>query len=104
MIEEYLFISVSPVVKCSPTQMRIEVPISLKTRQVYIQGLRDYPDMACRPHTDQAGSIAVFDLGLDDVYRCAVTRAVSAQMVSKRKFFSVYLISLKKRNSKSTLA
>lgn len=72
--------------------MRIEVPISPKTRQVYIQGLRDYPDMACRPHTDQAGSTAVFDLGLDDVYRCAVTRAVSAQMVSKTKLFSVNLI------------
>lgn len=64
--------------------MRIEVPISNKTQQVYIQGLRDYPDVACRPHTDQSGTTAVFELGLQDVYRCAVTRAVSAQMVSSR--------------------
>lgn len=60
--------------------MRIEVPFSSKTRQVYIQGLRDYPDIACRPHIDE--NTAVFNLGLDDVFRCAVTRAVSAQMVS----------------------
>lgn len=80
--EIYWFVSESPKVKCTSTQMRIEVPISSKTRQVYIQGLREYPDVACRPHTDQSGNTAVFELGLQDVYRCAVTRAVSAQMVS----------------------
>lgn len=70
---------VSPKVKCTPSQMRVEVPISSNTMAVYIQGLRDYPDPACRPHTDSSGTLAVLELDLQDVYRCAVTRAINKQ-------------------------
>lgn len=63
--------------------MRVEVPISSNTMAVYIQGLRDYPDPACRPHTDSSGTLAVLELDLQDVYRCAVTRAINKQTVCK---------------------
>ncbi|CAG9858325.1 unnamed protein product [Phyllotreta striolata] len=70
---------VSPKVKCTPNQMRVEIPISPNTMAVYVQGLRDYPDPACRPHTDPSGSLAVIELDLRDVYRCAVTRVINKQ-------------------------
>nr|CAI5843388.1 unnamed protein product [Callosobruchus analis] len=54
--------------------MRIEVPISQATKKIYIEGLRDYPEPACRPHTDPTGKLAVLELDLRDVYKCAVTR------------------------------
>nr|CAH7724628.1 unnamed protein product [Callosobruchus chinensis] len=59
--------------------MRIEVPISQATKKIYIEGLRDYPEPACRPHTDPTGKLAVLELDLRDVYKCAVTRVVNKQ-------------------------
>lgn len=67
--------------KCTPTEMRVEVPITATTKGVYIAGLRDYPDPACRPHTDPTGELAVLELDLRDVYRCGVTRVVNKQTV-----------------------
>nr|CAI5843389.1 unnamed protein product [Callosobruchus analis] len=61
--------------------MRIEVPISQATKKIYIEGLRDYPEPACRPHTDPTGKLAVLELDLRDVYKCAVTRVVNKQTV-----------------------
>lgn len=75
----------APKVKCSPNQMRVEVPITGKTKSVYVEGLRDYPDPACRPHTDPTGTLAVLEFDLRDVYRCAVTRAVNKQTVRSDK-------------------
>ncbi|CAH1259932.1 unnamed protein product [Diabrotica balteata] len=82
---------VSPKVKCTPTQMRVEVPISSTTMSVYIQGLRDYPDPACRPHTDSTGSLAILELDLKDVYRCAVTRAINKQ-TGKQIYYQTLVI------------
>ncbi|XP_056633242.1 uncharacterized protein LOC130442877 [Diorhabda sublineata] len=82
---------VSPKVKCTPSQMRLEVPISSTTMSVYIQGLRDYPDPACRPHTDSTGSLAVLELDLQDVYRCAVTRAINKQ-TGKQIYYQTLII------------
>ncbi|XP_019874868.1 uncharacterized protein LOC109602854 [Aethina tumida] len=82
---------VAPKVKCTPEQMRVEVPIGPATRSVYIEGLRDYPDPACRPHTDPTGTLAVLELDLNDVYRCAVTRAVNKQ-TGKQIFYQTLII------------
>lgn len=62
--------------------MRVEIPISPNTKALYIEGLRDYPDLACRPHVDDSATLAVLELDLNDVYRCAVTRVVNKQTVS----------------------
>lgn len=61
--------------------MRVEIPIAPSTKRVYLDSLRDYPDPACRPHTDPTGTLAVLELDLRDVYRCAVTRVVNKQTV-----------------------
>lgn len=63
--------------------MRVEVPIvPSTTKQVYLEGLKNYPDPACRPHTDASGTLAVLELDLGNVYRCAVTRVVNEKTVS----------------------
>ncbi|CAH0550429.1 unnamed protein product [Brassicogethes aeneus] len=82
---------VSPKVKCTAEQMRVEVPVAANTRAVYIEGLRDYPDPACRPHTDPTGTLAVLELDLRDVYRCAVTRMVNKQ-TGKQIFYQTLVI------------
>ncbi|CAH1183023.1 unnamed protein product [Ceutorhynchus assimilis] len=73
----------SPEVRCTKNRMRIEIPLEPDTKRIYVQGLRDYPDPACRPHTDSTGRMAVLELDLDDVYRCAVTRVVNKQTGKK---------------------
>ncbi|XP_074035830.1 zona pelucida superfamily protein qsm [Leptinotarsa decemlineata] len=83
------YAKVSPKVKCTPDQMRIEVPISSTTKGVYIEGLRDYPDVACRPIA--TGTLAVLELDLQDVYRCAVTRAVNKK-TGKQIYYQTLII------------
>lgn len=75
------FVAVTPKVKCTPELMRVEIPTTASTKRVYLGSLRDYPDPACRPHFDATGTLAVLELDLTDVYRCAVTRVVNKQTV-----------------------
>ncbi|XP_066142654.1 uncharacterized protein qsm [Euwallacea fornicatus] len=70
---------VDPEVRCTRDQMRVEIPLKDNTKTIYIQGLRDYPDPACRPHTASDGKMAVLEMDLNDVYRCAVTRVINKQ-------------------------
>lgn len=85
------FAKVSPEVQCSPNQMRVEIPLGSNTKSIYVQGLRDYPDPACRPHTDSTGKMAVFELDLEDVYRCAVTRVVNKQ-TGKKIYYQTIIV------------
>ncbi|RZC42817.1 uncharacterized protein BDFB_005495, partial [Asbolus verrucosus] len=71
--------------------MRVEIPISATTKRVYLDRLRDYPDPACRPHTDPTGTLAVLELDLRDVYRCAVTRVVNKQ-TGKQIYYQTLVI------------
>lgn len=71
--------------------MRVEIPLKSNTKSIYIQGLRDYPDPACRPHTDSNGRMAVLEMDLNDVYRCAVTRVINKQTVSLVAAYAVDL-------------
>lgn len=71
--------------------MRIEVPIGALTRQVYLQGLKDYPDPACRPRQDAAGSLAILELSLTDVYQCATTR-VTNKLTGKQVYYQTLII------------
>ncbi|XP_044746258.1 uncharacterized protein LOC123307858 [Coccinella septempunctata] len=83
---------VGPKVKCFPDKMRVEVPIvPSNTKQVYLEGLKNYPDPACRPHTDSTGNLAVLELDLRDVYRCAVTRVVN-EKTGKQIFYQTLVV------------
>ncbi|XP_044263592.1 uncharacterized protein LOC123010623 [Tribolium madens] len=82
---------VTPKVKCTPELMRVEIPISSSTKRVYLGSLRDYPDPACRPYTDPSGTLAVLELNLTDVYRCAVTRVVNKQ-TGKQIYYQTLVI------------
>lgn len=68
---------VIPKVKCTPDNMRVEISLTPTTTKVYLQGLRDYPDPACRFREDSTGSLAVLELSLKDVYQCATTRVTN---------------------------
>ncbi|XP_050295566.1 uncharacterized protein LOC126735579 [Anthonomus grandis grandis] len=82
---------VTPEILCTRDQMRVEIPLQPETKSIYIQGLRDYPDPACRPHTDPTGKLAVLELDLNDVYRCAVTRIVNKQ-TGKKVYYQTIII------------
>lgn len=82
---------VIPKVKCTPDTMRIEVPLSPTTQDVYLQGLKDYPDPACRPHRDPAGSLAILELSLRDVYQCATTR-VTNKLTGKQVYYQTVIV------------
>ncbi|XP_019755286.1 uncharacterized protein LOC109534151 [Dendroctonus ponderosae] len=91
-----------PTVQCTRDQMRVEVPLLPNTKSVYIQGLRDYPDPACRPHTDATGKMAVLELDLNDVYRCAVTRVVNKQ-TGKKIYYQTLVVERMENDTRDTL-
>ncbi|KAF2881947.1 hypothetical protein ILUMI_24229 [Ignelater luminosus] len=80
-----------PKVKCTPDSMRVEVPITSSTKNVYLQGLKDYPDPACKPHTDPSGSWSIFQLNLTDVYQCAITRVLN-QRTGKQVYYQTIIM------------
>ncbi|KAK9884048.1 hypothetical protein WA026_004983 [Henosepilachna vigintioctopunctata] len=83
---------VGPKVKCYPDKIRVEVPIlPSNTKQVYLEGLKNYPDPACRPHTDSTGSLAILELDLGDVYRCAVTKVVN-EKTGKQIYYQTLVV------------
>jgi len=49
--------------------------------QIYLEGLKGYPDVRCQPQID--GSLAVFRLSLSDFYECGVTRMVNQLTVRR---------------------
>lgn len=52
--------------------------------QIYLEGLKGYPDERCHPEIN--GSLAVFRLSLTDFYECGVTRMVNQLTVCKLLF------------------
>ncbi|KAH1014820.1 hypothetical protein HUJ05_012645 [Dendroctonus ponderosae] len=97
-----LLLAGEPTVQCTRDQMRVEVPLLPNTKSVYIQGLRDYPDPACRPHTDATGKMAVLELDLNDVYRCAVTRVVNKQ-TGKKIYYQTLVVERMENDTRDTL-
>ncbi|KAI4466982.1 hypothetical protein MML48_2g00000319 [Holotrichia oblita] len=95
------FVTVSPKVKCASGTMRIEVPISESTREVYLEGLKEYPDLACKPQRDPTGTLTVFELDLDDVFRCATTRIIN-QMTGRQIFYQTVIVEEGGQDGKDT--
>lgn len=72
---------------CSEDQMRVDIGLpdaeskDQSAPQIYLEGLKGYPDERCQPQID--GSLAVFRLSLSDFYECGVTRMVNQLTVGK---------------------
>lgn len=57
------------------------VTLNNEKPQIYLEGLKGYPDERCHPEIN--GSLAVFRLSLSDFYECGVTRMVNQLTVCK---------------------
>ncbi|XP_075166813.1 uncharacterized protein LOC142238943 isoform X2 [Haematobia irritans] len=93
-------------VHCSEDLMRVEIglpePIasdgssssstttaSTEKPQIYLEGLKGYPDERCHPEIN--GSLAIFRLSLTDFYECGVTRMVN-QLTGKKVYYHKIII------------
>ncbi|KAH8280265.1 hypothetical protein KR018_001320, partial [Drosophila ironensis] len=80
-------------VHCSEDQMRVDIGLpeaqgkDQSAPQIYLEGLKGYPDERCQPQVD--GSLAVFRLSLSDFYECGVTRMVNQLTVSQPEITQV---------------
>jgi len=61
-------------VHCTEHTLRVDLVKHEDVSDIYLQHLKDYPDPACKPEV--VGSRATFNLDLDDIYQCMVTRVV----------------------------
>ncbi|BFG06132.1 uncharacterized protein DMAD_04715 [Drosophila madeirensis] len=81
-------------VHCSEDQMRVDIGLPAAEQdqspaQIYLEGLKGYPDERCQPQID--GSLAVFRLSLSDFYECGVTRMVN-QLTGKKVYYHKIII------------
>lgn len=84
LISIFYFVAGAHKVHCSEDQMRVEIGLPSETSnstsdldrpQIYLEGLKGYPDVRCQPEIN--GALAVFRLSLSDFYECGVTRMVN---------------------------
>jgi len=61
-------------VHCTEHTLRVDLVKHEDVSDIYLQHLKDYPDPACKPEV--VGSRATFNLDLDNIYQCMVTRVV----------------------------
>ncbi|XP_037891473.1 uncharacterized protein LOC119638643 [Glossina fuscipes] len=57
--------------------------------QIYLEGLKGYPDERCHPEIN--ASLAIFRLSLSDFYECGVTRMVN-QLTGKKVYYHKIII------------
>ncbi|XP_030387236.1 uncharacterized protein LOC115633875 [Scaptodrosophila lebanonensis] len=80
-------------VHCSEDQMRVEIGIPTDSKQeqqqIYLEGLKGYPDVRCQPEIN--GALAIFRLSLSDFYECGVTRMVN-QLTGKKVYYHKIII------------
>ncbi|XP_051860375.1 uncharacterized protein LOC117570133 isoform X1 [Drosophila albomicans] len=89
-------------VHCSEDQMRVEIGLpsdgdvsstsnssDAERPQIYLEGLKGYPDVRCQPEIN--GALAVFRLSLSDFYECGVTRMVN-QLTGKKVYYHKIII------------
>jgi len=62
-------------VHCTHNNLRVDIVKHEDVENVYLQHLRDYPDPACKP--DIVGHRATFNLDLDNIYQCMVTKVTN---------------------------
>ncbi|EDW02674.1 uncharacterized protein LOC6559331 [Drosophila grimshawi] len=86
-------------VHCSEDQMRVDIGLPVEASgdavtagdrpQIYLEGLKGYPDVRCQPEIN--GALAVFRLSLSDFYECGVTRMVN-QLTGKKVYYHKVII------------
>lgn len=81
-------------IHCTENQMQVEIQIPEankddKQPQIYLEGLKDYPNERCQPQISELH--AVFRLSLTDFYECGVTRMVN-QLTGKKVYYHKILI------------
>ncbi|XP_061402775.1 uncharacterized protein LOC133338589 [Musca vetustissima] len=92
-------------VHCSEDLMRVEIglpepivsssssssadDLTNEKPQIYLEGLKGYPDERCHPEIN--GSLAIFRLSLTDFYECGVTRMVN-QLTGKKVYYHKIII------------
>ncbi|KAM8712682.1 hypothetical protein ACLKA7_013074 [Drosophila subpalustris] len=89
-------------VHCSEDQMRVDIGLpsdvssnsntngsDVERPQIYLEGLKGYPDVRCQPEIN--GALAVFRLSLSDFYECGVTRMVN-QLTGKKVYYHKIII------------
>ncbi|ALC42525.1 qsm [Drosophila busckii] len=80
-------------------QVDIGLPVESEQPQIYLEGLKGYPDVRCQPEIN--GALAVFKLSLSDFYECGVTRMVN-QLTGKKVYY--HKIIIESANSKEIVS
>ncbi|CAH1401587.1 unnamed protein product [Nezara viridula] len=75
--------------KCSDDTMEVELRRTDDINAIYLEGLKHYPDPACKPVL--FGHQAVFRLSLNDVFKCGITRVIN-QATGLRTFYHRIII------------
>lgn len=83
-------------VHCSEDLMRVEIGLPESTNsndrpQIYLEGLKGYPDERCQPVVTKDFRQAEFRLSLSDFYDCGVTRMVN-QLTGKKVYYHKIII------------
>ncbi|XP_036330244.1 uncharacterized protein LOC118742349 isoform X1 [Rhagoletis pomonella] len=88
-------------IHCTEDQMQVEIQIpdtgsvisnkddSNSKTQIYLEGLKDYPNERCQPQINELQ--ATFRLSLTDFYECGVTRMVN-QLTGKKVYYHKIII------------
>jgi len=71
-------------VHCTEHNLRVDLVKHEDVSDVYLQHLKDYPDPACKPEI--VGSRATFNLDLENIYQCMLTRVVD-KSTGRRVFY-----------------
>jgi len=71
-------------VHCTEHTLKVDLVKHEDVSHIYLQHLKDYPDPACKPEV--VGSRATFNLDLDNIYQCMVTRVVD-RSTGRRVFY-----------------
>lgn len=85
------FISDTHKVHCSESAMKVDIVLPEQTdkdspAQVYLEGMKGYPNPKCRPTI--TGNLAQFELSLIDFYECGITLLHNKITVKKRRFLT----------------
>ncbi|XP_055606657.1 uncharacterized protein LOC129754543 [Uranotaenia lowii] len=76
---------------CSENQMRVNVvlPSNDSSTSVYLDGMKGYPEPKCKAMIKD--TLAEFDLSLQNIYECGVTRVVN-QITGKKVYYHRIII------------
>lgn len=88
----FSYITEAHKIHCSPDFMRVDIILpdnSSTLPQVYLQGMKEYPNPAC--HAQITDSLAKFKLSLLDIYECGVTRVVN-KITGKKVYYHKIVI------------